>query len=184
MSPTIQLVVNVVLIVALVVWIGIRQMTWRPVDAGRMWRLPVILAVVGAVTLGGVTGPRALTGVDVSVVVVELAISLGLGAMMGAIATIRPMTPEGVRLYRESRAADRRQNPASVVLETRTGWLGMVLWLVLIGVRVGMDILASIAGSHLAAATGVILLVVAANRLARIAVILYRAGRMVEPARV
>ena len=59
--------------------------------------------------------------------------------------------------------------------------MGLVLWVVLIAVRVGMDALAGMAGSHLAASTGVILLMVAANRIARVGVILYRAGRISEP---
>jgi hypothetical protein len=40
------------------------------------------------------------------------------------------------------------------------------------------------AGSHLAASTGVILLMVAANRMARVAVIVYRASKVAEPVRV
>ncbi|WP_240977274.1 hypothetical protein [Planctomonas sp. JC2975] len=184
MSLSIQLVTNVVIIIAVLVFVGYRQLTWRAIDAGRMWRMPVILGIVGLATLGGTTKPQAITGVDIAVLLVELVISLGLGALMGMMATIRPLTADGVSLYRQAHANDRRPSTSVVTLETRTGWMGMALWVVLIAVRVGVDVLAGMAGSTLAASTGVILLMVAANRLARVAVILSRASRISAPAQV
>ena len=181
MSISLQLVTNVILIVVLVAWVGYRQMTWRVVDPGRMWRLPAILAIVGVATLGSMTNVKALTGLDIAVLLGELVVSLALGAVMGAIAIFRPLSADGIRLYREAHANDRRPTSSPISLETRTGWMGLVLWVVLIAVRVGMDALAGMAGSHLAASTGVILLMVAANRIARVGVILYRAGRVGEP---
>ena len=181
---TIQLVTNAIVIVVVVVFVAYRQMTWRAVDPARMWRLPLILGVVGVATLGTGTKIAHLTGVDVGVLLIELVISLGLGACMGALAIIRPLTADGIRLYREAHANDRRQGSADVTFETRTGWLGLVLWIALIAVRVGVDFLATAAGSTLAASTGVILLMVAANRIARVGVIVYRAGRIAAPARI
>lgn len=181
---SIQLVSNAIIIVALVVFVGYRQMTWRAVDPARMWRLPIILGIVGVATLGSMTKVSQITGVDLGVLLVELVISLGLGALMGAIAIIRPLTDDGIRLYREAHVGDRRQGSANVTFETRTGWLGMVLWLVLIGMRVGIDFFASAAGSTLAASTGVILLMVAANRIARVGIIVYRTGRIAAPVRI
>lgn len=178
MTVSLQLVTNAIVIVALVAFVGYRQMTWRAVDPGRMWRLPAILAIVGLVTLGSMTKVATLTGTDIAVLCGELVISLALGAAMGAIARFRPMTADGIRLYRDAHANDRRPSMAPVTLETRTGWVGLALWVVLIAVRIGIDALANLAGSHLAASTGVILLMVAANRLARVGVILYRAGRV------
>jgi hypothetical protein len=183
-SLSIQLVTNAILIVALVVWVGYRQLTWRAVDPGRMWRMPIILAIAGVATLGSMTGLKSVSAVDIAVLLGELVISLGLGAVMGAIATLRPLTADGIRLYRETHANDRRPSTSLVTFETRTGWLGIVLWVALIGIRIGIDVLAGMAGSHLAASTGVILLMVAANRLARVAVIVYRTARVAEPVRI
>jgi hypothetical protein len=183
-SLSIQLLTNVVIIIAVLVFVGYRQLTWRAIDAGRMWRMPVILGFVGLATLGGSTKLQALTGVDVTVLLIELAVSVGLGALMGAIAIIRPLSDDGIRAYREAHARDRRPSTRPVTLETRTGWMGMALWIALIAVRVGIDVLAGMAGSALAASTGVILLMVAANRITRVAVILYRAARVTTPARV
>ena len=181
---SIQLVSNAIIILALVAFVGYRQMTWRAVDPARMWRLPIILAIVGAVMLGSMTKVTQLTGIDVGVLLLELVVSLGLGALMGALAMIRPLSDDGIRLYAQAHAGDRRPGSANVWLETRTGWLGMALWLVLIAVRVGIDYAAGAAGSTLAASTGVILLMVAANRIARVSVIVYRAGRIAAPAQV
>ena len=58
-----------------------------------------------------------------------------------------------------------------------TGALGLVLWVVVIVVRLGIDVLAGMAGAHLAASTGVILLMFAANRAARAAVFASRLDR-------
>lgn len=181
MSISLQLVTNAILIIALVVWVGYRQLTWRAVDAGRMWRLPAILAIAGVATLGSMTNLKSLTGVDIAVLLGELVVSLALGAAMGAIAIIRPLTSDGIRRYQEAHANDRRPSTSVVTLETRTGWFGIALWIALIAIRIGVDALAGMAGSHLAASTGVILLMVAANRLARVAVILYKAGRVAQP---
>lgn len=162
---TIQTIGNALLILVLIGWIGFRQLSWRPVSINRMWRTPAIMAVIGVVMLVQSTDATKLTALDVAVVLVELAISLGVGAWMGSIAVFRPLaTP----ITDPQRAA---------TMESRTGWWGLALWLVVIAVRVGIDVLAAQAGSHLAASTGMILLLLAANRASRTAVFAYRLGR-------
>ena len=69
---SIQLVSNAIIIIALVVFVGYRQMTWRAVDPARMWRLPIVLAIVGVATLGSMTKVSQITGVDLGVLLVEL----------------------------------------------------------------------------------------------------------------
>ena len=83
---------------------------------------------------------------------------------MGAIAHFRPIAaPAANRLAR---------------WETRNGWWGLVLWLLVVVVRIGIDIVAVRLGAGMVTSTGVILLVLAANRLVRVAVILNRTGRL------
>lgn len=153
---TIQTIANALLIVLLIGWIGVRQMMWRPVAISRMWRTPAVMGLIGVIMLSQTTKPTALTVLDLSVLAIELVISLGIGALMGAIAHFRPLPAPidtgkgGIAHY-----------------ESRTGALGLVLWVAVIAVRVGIDVLAGMAGSHLAASTGVILLMLAANRAAR-----------------
>lgn len=143
-------------------WVGYRQTTWRVVDGSRMWRTPFILGVVGLVTLIG-TG-TVLGGTDLAALAIELVVSAATGAWMGAIAHFRPIAaPAANRLAR---------------WETRNGWWGLVLWLLVVVVRIGIDIVAVRLGAGMVTSTGVILLVLAANRLVRVAVILNRAGRL------
>jgi hypothetical protein len=165
---TVQTLGNALLILILVGWMGVRQMTWRPVVVSRMWRTPVVLAVVGAVLLLQQVKPATLTPLDLAVVAGELALSLGVGAWMGRIAHFRRY-PRPVAAGRDGRDL--------ALYESRTSGWGLALWLLVIAVRVGVDVVAGQAGSHLAAATGVILLVFAANRIARTAVFAARLDR-------
>ena len=87
---------------------------------------------------------------------------------MGGLAHFRPLQSP-VQLGNDARYI--------ATYDSRTGVLGMVLWVLVIAVRVGVDALASTAGSHLATATGVIFLVFAANRAARTAVFSARLDR-------
>lgn len=165
---SVQTLGNAVLIVLVIGWIGYRQMTWRPVSIAKMWRFPAIAAVVGVVLLVQQVKPSSLTPLDLVVVVAELVISLAVGAWMGAIAHFRPLAAP-VQLGKDARYV--------AVYESRTGVLGLVLWVVVLAVRVLMDVVAGMAGSHLAEATGIILLVLAANRVARTAVFAARLDR-------
>jgi hypothetical protein len=165
---TVQTLTNAILILLLICWIGYRQLTWRPVAISKMWRFPAIMAVVGLVTIGQQVKPSSLTPVDLAIVAGEIVLSLGVGAWMGAIARFRRLeTP--VQVGRDARDV--------AIYESRTGVLGMLLWVVTIGIRIGVDVFASAAGAHLVTATGVILLVFAANRAARTAVFAARLDR-------
>jgi hypothetical protein len=166
---TLQTIGNVLLIIVLIGWIGFRQLTWRPVSIARMWRVPAIMAIVGVALLLQTTDAARLTALDLTVLVVEIAISLGIGAWMGAIAVFRPLST-----VREADLA----STARSALASRTGWWGLALWVLVIVIRVGIDLFAAQAGSHLAASTGIIVLLVVANRAARTAVFAYRLERM------
>jgi hypothetical protein len=184
---TIQSIANILIGFILVAWIVWRQLQWQIVSISRMWRLPLIIGIVGVVMLSQQKDIHRLSAVDVAVLIVELVISLGIGAVMGKIAVFRPRNihpgdpgdplngrGSGRRDRLTGGSADRDRvervlnaDGTETVLESRTGWLGLALWIVMILVRVGIDAIASDMGSALAAATGVILVMVAANRLAR-----------------
>ena len=109
--------------------------------------------------------------IDLLILAGELVLALGVGAVMGTLAKFRT---------RAQRASDIRQrsgapvdfDPAVTVTESRTGGLGAALWIVLIAVRVGIELLtAHYFPSALLASTGTILLVIAANRAARALVV-------------
>ncbi|GAA2588736.1 hypothetical protein GCM10009862_28930 [Microbacterium binotii] len=107
---------NALLLLVLVVWLGYRQSTWRPIRSGRMWRMPILLGIAGVAVLAQTVD--RITALDVIALTVEAAISLGVGAAMGWIARIRPVAQPSARR-------------AGASLESRTGWWGMALWLVL-----------------------------------------------------
>ncbi len=153
--------------ILVLVWVGYRQTTWRVVDASRMWRLPLVLGVIGIVLLFDAKAP--FNGIDLAALVIELVVAAATGAWMGVMAHFRPLAASDARSAR---------------WESRTGWWGLALWVLVIAVRVGIDVVAVRLGAGNVTSTGVILLVVAANRLARVAVVLNRAGRLDAGARV
>ncbi|MBN9612407.1 MAG: hypothetical protein J0H64_02890 [Actinobacteria bacterium] len=176
MTPTLQLIGNGLLIAVLLVWVGYRQTTWRVVDPARMLRLPALLGIAGIAILVNGRGTVALTGVGFAMLAIELVLSLGVGALMGAISRFRAMTPEAITAYGAGRNR-RGSTGAPVSLEARTGWFGLALWIVLIAARIGIGVLAHQLGATALASTGVILLMVAANRAARVGVIIARSSR-------
>jgi hypothetical protein len=160
----IQTAANALIILLLVGWIAFRQLRWRPVVVARMWRMPILFGVIGIFLTATQSKGARLTTFDVAVLAIELVIALGVGAIMGRIAQFRPM-PRGTE-------------PDAPEYESRTGWVGMVLWVVMIGVRVGIDIWASSAGATIVTSTGIILLALAANRLARTGVFAARVAHL------
>jgi hypothetical protein len=175
MSDSTSYLLNAVIGVAVIVWICYRQMTWRVVDPARMWRGPLIFAVIGAGII--VTGSKnvSLHPIDIALLAVELVISLGTGAAMGAIAHFRRLGAERAAAYEANRRGSRSGAPlAPVEYESRTSWVGVVLWIVMIAVRVGLELVGQHLGAHAAASGGIILLVLAANRAARVGVLAWR----------
>jgi hypothetical protein len=199
---TMQTVANILIGVALIGWMLYRQMTWRVVAAAQMWKMPAILAVVGVIMLAQTKSQAPISTLDIAILIVELAISLAIGALMGRIAVLRtrPVRDEdrrgrddrGDRRGRDDRGGrrDNRTEPTTFaaadgtvsVLESRTGWVGLILWVVLIVVRIGIDFGADQLGATLVTSTGVILLAVAANRIARVLIISQRVERLVAAA--
>ncbi len=170
-----QLVANIAIIVVLIGWIGYRQLTWRAVNPAQMIRLPLILAIIGVVEVAGTSKAATVHASDIGILAIELVLSLVLGSVMGLLAHFRPITEEAARAYQER---GRRRDTVAPTLESRTGWLGLALWAVFIAIRVGIDVWAGQSGATIASSTGVILIMVAANRLARVGVIASRAARL------
>jgi hypothetical protein len=165
-----QLIGNILIGVILLGWIAYRQTTWRPVSIGQMWRMPLVLGIVGVVMV--VQSRAVVNGVDLAFLVIELIVSVGVGAWMGSLAHFRRLAEPRPVLSRSG------VQTGVAEFETRTGWLGLALWLLMIALRVGLDVLAGHLGAHVVTSTGVILLMLAANRAARIALIGARVGRL------
>ncbi|MDM4764080.1 hypothetical protein QT381_13780 [Galbitalea sp. SE-J8] len=157
---------------AVIVWISARQLRWAPVVPGNAWRMPVILAIIGVVTVAQ-SHVTTVTRMDVVILLASAVAAIATGALMGAIARFRPIGDAALARV----MASRRAPDVLPTVESRTGWLGIALWIVLIAVRVGLDVYAHVAGAALAASTGVILLAIAVNRGSRLAVMLLRLER-------
>lgn len=156
---------HALLLLALVVWLGYRQSTWQPIRSGRMWRMPILLGIAGVAVLAQTVD--GITALDVIALTVEAAISLGVGAAMGRIARIRPVAQPSPRTQGAS-------------LESRTGWWGMALWLIVIATRIGIDVAAAANGAFVASSAGAILLLLAANRAMRVVVLESRCRRLLD----
>lgn len=167
---TLQVLGNALIIIVLVGVIGIRQLSWRPIVVSRMWRFPALLAIVGIFLMAQSSGKAVLKPIDITVLVVEIVLSLGIGALMGKIAQLRPIEHPNTNVEHVA------------TIESRTGWMGLCLWIALVVVRVGIDIFATQWGSQIATSTGVILILLAANRAARTALFAYRIDRNVSVA--
>ena len=173
---SVQNLAYAVVALGVIVWIVYRQMTWQLVTPSRMWRMPIILTIVGLVELSQVKGVTTVSGLDFAILGGELAIAVGVGAVMGMIAKFR------TRPQRASDVASRRTDgvpgnwsPENTVVESRTGVWGAILWVVMIAVRVGIEFGArALDNSALISSIGIIMLVIAANRIARVLVIAYR----------
>jgi hypothetical protein len=150
-SQTLITLVVALLVLARVLW---TQSSWRPLEPERAWRGPLLLAVLGAAgILSSDLGP--LTPADLGVVLIEVAVSAAGGA----------------------RLAHRRRPPTTpVLLETRTGAPGILLWIGLLAVRIGLSAYSHSHGLALASASGLIALLLATNRAARSTVLLARTG--------
>jgi hypothetical protein len=139
-------VLDLLLGLAIIVYISAKQLSWRPVDPARMWKLPLILGAVGVVSLARRT--TSVNAVDVVILGLSAVFALISGALMGRIARFRPSPTD----------------PGLV--ESRTSGLGVGIWFGLILVRVALDIAGHRLGSDLAVSTGTILLMLAFNRAA------------------
>lgn len=132
-----------ILVIALLIQ---RQLRWTRFDAGRVLRLPIILAALGALEVATTSTTTAPAPADLTLLAAELVVALAVGAGMG-------------------RLTEFRLSPASNgTWQTRTGLLGAALWLVLVAVRVGLSAAGPVLGAHAAASTGVVLVVLAVTR--------------------
>lgn len=146
-----QLLVNVVIGIALVGYIASRQLRWTRIDRRGVWRLPLILAVIGLISLSSEAKGLTVGPVDIVLIGVELAVAVTVGLLMGRATA-----------YRIAPTADSKGRR----IEARSGVAGAALWVVLIVIRIGLDVVGGLTGAHLLTATGVILLTVAASRAA------------------
>ncbi|WP_030435839.1 hypothetical protein [Actinoplanes subtropicus] len=149
--------VDIAIGLAVIAYLCTRQLSWRPVDPARMWKMPLVLGIAGVIMLA--RQHVTIHPIDLVILILSGLAALASGTLMGRIARFRPS------------AADPR------LMESRTGWAGIVIWFGLIAVRVALDAAGHQLGSDLAISTGSILLVLAINRAANAFVLSARQPR-------
>jgi hypothetical protein len=156
----IQDLADIVIGLGLVCFIAYRQMTWRYVDPSNVWRMPIILGIIGLVMLAN-SGAR-VTPTDVAFIGIEALIAVGVGLTMGRLTMFRVAPKPG---------------PKGDMMQARTGRWGAALWIVFIAVRIGFDVLGAHLHAELLTSTGMVLVMLAVNRAARALVIDQRLPR-------
>jgi hypothetical protein len=151
---TSQNVLEIAIAVLVVGWIIYRQTQWQALNPARIWRGPIIVAVIGAVSMKTALTGATIGTTAVALLALEAVLAVAVGVGMGMLSQIR--TVDGT-------------------LAARTGLIGSLLWFVMLALRLGVDVWASADGAKIVASTGVILLMLALNRAGRTAVLLRRA---------
>lgn len=171
-------VFEILLAIAAIVGIAYRQTRWTAADVSRMWRMPLIFGIlgIGILVFGG--GRAGVAGVDIALLALELGVAVITGALMGLVARFRPISARTLALWRARRGESGAAEPTA---ESRTGWVGVLLWVALIAVRIGLASWGHSLGSSLAESPAVILLVVAANRAMNALVFGLRHSRLQSP---
>lgn len=148
MSAAVEIIAGI----AIIGYVIGRQLRGEPLRGRRVVLLPAILTVVGVLDLGG--NHVRVRPVDVGCLIVGGVVVAAIGLGQGAVTR----------------------------LESRNGYLwgqlptqGLWLWLLLIGARVMMTLLAHGLGAEVAGSSSTILLMLGINRLGQAAVVLVRA---------
>ena len=149
-------IVEIVIIVAVVIYMLISRMIGQPAQAKRMLLLPAILTVVGVTQLSGVH-----SSTSVLFLVATAAISVVIGAARGF--SVRISLRDGAAFVRY------------------TGWT-VALWVLNIAVKFGANaLLGAIAGKAVGDASNSVMVTIGLGLLVEGLVVLYRAMRADHP---
>ncbi|GAB3398618.1 hypothetical protein GCM10027515_04050 [Schumannella luteola] len=160
-----------------VVYTIVQELRWRPVETTIEWRVPGIIGLIGLIGLLN-TGLLPPSGVDLGLLAIAVVAALGSGAAAGLLTRLRPLAPATRAKLEARRVRGGRWARASIPEhEGRTGWVGVALWVVTLGVRYGIELVGEHLDARIAETTGLALLVVALYELGRSGAIAWRAGR-------
>jgi hypothetical protein len=151
---TVIVIAEFAIIAALLVLLIVRQVRGQYMDLRRLWGIPLILAVVGAIYIP-LTVQRVVHA-DLLLTAVGVIVSIGVGLGLGALTTA-------------SRAATPDRRGRTLVI--RSGWKGGALWIVFIAARLALQPAAAAMNAHLVTSAGVVLILVAIARAAMAVVV-------------
>ncbi len=138
-------IVNVLLVIVILALILFRQLSWRRLS--RMVRVAVVIIVLGTMLLPLQLGDAEISwSAAIVAIVLIVIVSLVGGWVMGRFAEVATGPGGQVRM--------------------RGGWLGVVLWIGFIALRIGMDLgLAAVVSFEMASASGLLLISIGLARL-------------------
>lgn len=151
------------LLVVLIAWICLRQFLWSPVRPQRNMKIGMVLGIIAVANLWH--SPIPVKGGDVGILAIELVAGAACGLWQAKLAEVRPISDKTVARL-EARAR-RKEEPIADLpeQESRAGVQGLVIWLLLLGLRVGLGIFSSAHGYDLMSSMWPTYLVIAANRI-------------------
>ncbi|GAA3628140.1 hypothetical protein [Microlunatus ginsengisoli] len=151
---------TIIIALAAIAFVTYRQTRWQSVDTSRLLRMPVILAVVGLITIAGTLQhephgwhPGVL---DIVVLGGELLVGLAAGVLMGRLTLLRTVSGK---------------------TEFRLSGPGLGVWLGFIALRIGFGVLAAVVGATFAAQPGATILVLALIKCVQAYVVRERVDR-------
>lgn len=154
---------EVVVILALLVSLIVRQVKGQYMDQRRLRGSPIILTVVGAIYLPLTV--HTLVPADALLATLALIIATVVGLGLGALTTTK-----------QAARPDRRGRRIMIL----SGWKGGALWIVFIVVRLAFQPLASSLNAHLVTSAGVVLILIAVARATMAIVVSPRLTRAIE----
>ncbi|MDR0945292.1 MAG: hypothetical protein LBM66_03915 [Bifidobacteriaceae bacterium] len=134
---------------AAVVYVVYTQLTWRPVSSRALWRFPASGLILG---VAGLQGTQAvMNGGQLGLTALELALSVGMGVLAGALTKLRSATPKAIgkqaakdreRARREAAEGHGTVPRAPLRFESRSGLLVLCLLVAVLALRFGLMVLA------------------------------------------
>lgn len=159
-------------VAAFVLYSIYRELRWNPYEDRDDWRAVAVIALIGSISL--VRTARAdVDATDIALVAAALAIAATAGGLSARAAGFRPLTPATrTRLEGRPRRGRGAQRAVAIPrLEVRTGWVGVVLWVIALAGRYTIEAVAESVESPLAESAGLGLLVVATTEAVRVLVL-------------
>ncbi|WP_286345912.1 hypothetical protein [Frondihabitans sucicola] len=111
---SVQLLTNIVIGLALVGFIAYRQLRWTRTDRASVWRMPLILGVIGVINLSSTAKNATVGAPDITIIGIELVLAVVIGLLMGRLTVFRvAATPDSKGRRIEARSGARAP---------RSGW--------------------------------------------------------------
>ena len=157
---TTNTLVNGAIVIAVIVYMIYRKVTWNEIVSTEVWGTPATLLIIGVLQLRHMD--KTIKPIDVGIVAAALVFSLAGGAIMGKMTQLKQ---ENGKWYQ------------------KVGKPGLIIWVVLTGAHALIEVAGHFAGAELASSGSVMLLTMGANTLTMTLILNARTGGVKPPVR-